>query len=64
MRSDLEDIEVHMHHQTDGAVLVSLDGERDSAVWVPKSQCEIEHKRGFIWLLTASAQTLVDKGLV
>ncbi|MCO5157918.1 MAG: hypothetical protein M9945_14410 [Aquamicrobium sp.] len=64
MKSNLEDIEVHMHHQTDKAVLVSTDGDRENAVWVPKSQCQVEHKRGRLWVLTAEQSLLEDKGLV
>jgi hypothetical protein len=64
MRSNLEDIEVCMHHQTDKAVLVSTDGDEDGAVWIPKSQCEVEHLRGRIWRLTAAQSLLEEKDLV
>lgn len=64
MRSNLEDIDVHLHHQTDKAVLVSDDGDEKRAVWVPKSMCELEHKGGRVWTLTAEQSFLEDKGLV
>lgn len=64
MKSNLEDIEVHMHAQTEKAVLVSADGDAEQAEWIPKSQCELEHKRGRIWVLTAEQNLLEEKGLV
>jgi hypothetical protein len=42
MRSDLIDLEVYIHHETDESVLVSLDGESKKARWIPKSIIEIE----------------------
>lgn len=44
MRSDdkLADIEVQVHHETHAAWLVSTDGDSSHAIWVPKSQCEVE----------------------
>ena len=40
MRDDQETTELRLalHHETGGAVLVSDDGDRESAVWLPKSQ--------------------------
>lgn len=40
--SRLADVDVRLHHETDRAWLVSVDGDRDSAVWVPKSVAEYE----------------------
>lgn len=45
--SDLVEVTVHLHHETKptetrlGAVLVSQTGDKNDAVWVPKSQVEI-----------------------
>lgn len=39
-RSDLIDVTLQVHHETDKAFLVSDDGDRTKAVWVAKSQCE------------------------
>ena len=64
MRSDLEDIEVTLHHQTPLAWLVSTDGERENAIWIPKALCELEHVRGRVWTLTAPQPVLEEKGLV
>lgn len=41
MKSDLVDIEVQIHHRTERAVLVSDDGDRDKAVWLPLAQIEV-----------------------
>lgn len=70
MKSDLHKIEVQLHHETEvgsddkGAVLVSLDGDRKRAVWVPKSNCELTKQRGGLAILEAPEWLLVDKGLV
>ena len=41
-KSDIVDVTVLLHHETDRAVLVSDDGDREKAIWLPLSQCEIE----------------------
>ena len=43
MKSDLVDIACCRHAETAGAILVSDDGDTENAVWLPKSQIEIEH---------------------
>ena len=40
------EIDMHLHAETDLAVRVSDDGEDKHAVWVPRSQVEIEPKKG------------------
>jgi hypothetical protein len=66
MKSSLYDIEVYIHHQTEKAWLVSLEGE--TKVWIPKSQGEMEQKltSGLhpVWILTAPEPLLIEKGLV
>lgn len=42
MKSNVIDITVHLHHETDAAVLVSDTADPKDAVWLPKSQIEIE----------------------
>lgn len=39
-RSDLIDCAVQLHHETPKAWLVSDDGDKARAVWIPKSQAE------------------------
>jgi len=43
MKSDLVDVAVLRIAETEKAILVSDDGEREGAVWLPKSQVEIEN---------------------
>ena len=52
MKSNIVDIEVKLHHQTEKAILVSDDGEKESAVWLPLSQIE--------WDESTSTVTLPD----
>lgn len=66
MRSNLADVDVRLHHETKGAYLVSTDGNRDNAVWVPKSACELEMKGrdGRVGVLTLEQDLAEEKGLV
>jgi hypothetical protein len=34
------EIDVHVHHTTEKAYLVSTDGDEEAAVWIPMSQVE------------------------
>ncbi len=65
MKSDLHDIEVQIHSITDKAVLVSL-GDRTKAVWMPKSQAELDQSSptAATGILTAPEWLLLDKGLI
>lgn len=65
-KSDLIDITVQLHHETERAILVSDGGDPDKAVWLAKSQIEfspIKDQSGVIevtlpeWLAT-------ERGLV
>lgn len=62
--SNLVDISVTLHAETDKAWRVSDDGENDNAVWIPKSQAELEHKKGVLYELTLPEWLAIDKGLV
>lgn len=63
MKSDLVDIEVTVHHETEKAVLVSDDGDRKRAVWLPKSAIEIAGD-GLRVTVTLPERLAIDKGLV
>lgn len=64
MHSDLIDLELRLHHQTEAAILVSDDGDRSNAVWIPKSQCEVQETRSpGIVIVTISERTATEKGL-
>lgn len=62
--SDLHDLTMTLHRETDKAVLVSDDGDIRRAVWVAKSQIEIERKRGAIVVVTAPEWLATEKGLL
>ncbi len=65
MKSDLVDVAVVRHAETEKAILVSETGERDKAVWLPKSQIEIENDghKNFV-TVTMSERLALDKGLI
>jgi hypothetical protein len=56
--SDLE-IEVVVHAETANSWFVSDDGDRKSAVWVPKSQTSIDGD-----MMTIPEWLAIDKGFV
>lgn len=58
-RSDLIEVAVQLHHETAKAWLVSDDGDRDNAVWIPKSQAELADG-----VLTLPDWLAKDKGLI
>ena len=64
-KSDLIDVACCQHAETDKAILVSETGERDDAVWLPKSQIEIENDshKNFI-TVTLPEWLATDKGLI
>ena len=62
-RSDLIDIELIKHHETASAILVSEGGDRNTAVWLPLSQIEVEEKKGSI-TVTMPKWLATDKGFV
>lgn len=66
-RSNLTDVEVYLHHETERAVLVSLAGNRVNAVWLPKSAVEVApHPSGnsHFRTLTLPIPLATDKKLV
>jgi hypothetical protein len=62
-RSDIIDVTVHLHHETEKAVLVSDTGDKDDAVWLPLSQIEIE-RDGATHSVSLPEWLAIDKGLV
>lgn len=66
MKSDIVDIDVYLHHRTEKAVLVSLDGEKKNAVWVPLSQVELERNPDMprAYVLTLPEWLALEKGLI
>ena len=78
VRSNLIDLTVCLHHQTEKALLVSIDGDENKAEWIPKSRCEFERKSGQargtrkngqavnldIILITLPSTLAAEKGLI
>ena len=61
MKSTLIDCAVQLHHETEKAWLVSDSGERDKAVWIPKSQAEFDEADS---VMTLPQWLAKDKGLI
>jgi hypothetical protein len=71
MARALIEVEVYLHHETSpgderaGAYLVSLDDDKDEAVWVPKSACySVSDTSANTISLTLPEHVAKDKGLV
>lgn len=64
MRSDVIDIDVHVHVKTERAVLISETGDRDAAEWVPLSQVEVEMTSGATARVTLPEWLAIEKGFV
>lgn len=63
-RSNLIELSLQLHHQTERAILVSDDGSPDSAVWLAKSQIEFsEITPGFVEV-TCPEWLATERGLV
>jgi hypothetical protein len=58
-------IEVTLHAETALAILVSEDGEEDTAVWLPKSQADYDDRAvvGSVINVTLPAWLALCKGL-
>jgi hypothetical protein len=63
-KSDLIDIDVSRHAETDKAWFVSTTGRKADAKWVPKSQAELEDKPTGVRVLTLPEWLAIDKGFV
>lgn len=62
-KSDLIDITMQLHAETAKAILVSDDGDKDKAVWLPLSQVEIERKAKGIVVVTLPQWLAEQRGL-
>jgi hypothetical protein len=65
-KSDLVDLEMVRHHVTERAVLVSLDGDKRKAVWLPIAHVEVVCKNASraIVEVTMPEWLAVERGLV
>ena len=65
MKSDLTDVAVCRHAETDKAIFVSETGKKKDAVWLPKSQIEIENDGHANFITVTLPEWLAkDKGLI
>ncbi len=64
MNKELVDLTVTLHHETEKAFLVSDSGDRDKAIWVPKSQCEVEVLKGNTVILTMPEWLAIERELI
>lgn len=66
MRSNIIDLDVHVHHRTEKAVLVSTSGDRDEAVWFPLSAVEIEPHQNMrrVFVISLPEPLAIEKGLI
>lgn len=62
-RSNLVDLEVYVHFETEKAYLVSDTGDRDDAKWIAKSQCELVYSKKPYACLTIEDWLATEKGL-
>lgn len=63
-RSELTDVTMHLHHQTANAILVSDDGDKEKAIWLPKSQVEFTEPKNNITEVTMPTWIAKEKGLI
>jgi len=63
VKSDLVDLEMKIHGESQAAVLASDDGEKTKAVWLPKSQIEIEPTQSGTYIVTMPAWLAEEKDL-
>lgn len=64
-RNEVVDVAVQVHHTTDRAILVSDDGDRAKAVWLPLSMVEVEtHARTSTAVVTMPEWLALEKKLI
>lgn len=61
--SNLVDLDLHFHIETPMAIAVSLDGDREKLIWLPKSQIEWERLKTGYASVTCTRTLAVEKGL-
>ncbi|MDD5277697.1 MAG: hypothetical protein PHR16_16645 [Methylovulum sp.] len=68
-RSDLVDLELYIHGESDKGLKVSLHDDVANAVWLPKSKVQVGETRGGLKSVKFAEVSLpewlaIDKGLV
>ena len=64
MTERVVDVEVQIHVRTDRAILVSLDGDKDNAVWLPLSAAQVQSQKGRIVEVEVQEWLAKDRGLI
>lgn len=62
--SKLVDVSMTLHVETKAAILVSDDGDKENAVWLPKSQVEFTEPKNNITEVTMPEWLAKEKGLI
>lgn len=63
-KSDIIDIKMQKHAETSKAILASDDGDKEKAVWLPKSQIEIEEDKDGYIIVSLPEWLAMEKKLV
>jgi hypothetical protein len=63
-RSDIMDIELHFHLETEKAILVSENGIKDAGVFLPKSLIEFERRKDGSVVVSCPGWVAKEKGLL
>ena len=64
MGDDETVVTMKLHHETDKAYLMSIDGDEDNAVWLPKSKTNIESKGKNVFEVMLPIWLAAKKGLI
>ena len=62
-RTNLHDLRLFFHAETENAIRVSHDGDDTTAIWLPKSQVEYQMRTPSTVIVTAPEWLVIDKGL-
>ena len=63
--NEITEVTLQIHHETEKAYLVSVSGDKDEAVWLPKSLCERGERVGVgIYEFDMPEWIALDKGFI
>jgi hypothetical protein len=62
--TNLIDLEIFIHAETDLAILASLPGDDEEPVWLPLSQIEINERHRSSAEITLPEWLALDRGLI
>lgn len=64
MKSDILDLDVQVHAKTDRGLMVSADGDKEKAVWLPLSQIEVDMRGNGVAVIAIPEWLALEKGLI